>query len=149
MRAHFKITHDAPGIMAIEDMAGDHMSITNDAEAVVKYLHKYFNLDDRRLIYRDTAGDWDELNHSGVTFLGFFCLNVRSLAEALAKIKPSEYSVSIREGKDSDSIVAELYSGPSYQEAFDLAVAARNKAEYRLKWIRFATPEATKWAEVR
>jgi hypothetical protein len=47
----------------------DGMSITNDAENVVKdVLAKYPN---HRIIYRDTDGNWDELMYSQGEFSGF------------------------------------------------------------------------------
>lgn len=45
------------------------VSITNDAEAVVAYcLDK---APGRRVLYRDTDGQWDELKHDGTQFVGF------------------------------------------------------------------------------
>lgn len=45
------------------------MSITNDAENVVlECLGRY---GERRIIYRDSDGRWDELLHTGIQFRGF------------------------------------------------------------------------------
>jgi len=65
------------------------MSVTNDAERVVKELHDADDLTDRRIIYRDSDGHWDELvaNPDG-SFGGFRCLvgdgrkRITDLAEA-------------------------------------------------------------------
>ena len=48
-------------------------SITNDAEAVVEYLHdKGWLSNERRLMYYDTDGNKDEILHDGNgVFLGF------------------------------------------------------------------------------
>lgn len=45
------------------------LSVTNDAERVCKALAAEFG--DRRIIYRDTSGDWDELVHANGVFVGF------------------------------------------------------------------------------
>lgn len=51
------------------------VSITNDAEAVVKRilsLHgKDFPDQPPRILYQDTQGDWSELKHDGQKFTGF------------------------------------------------------------------------------
>lgn len=45
------------------------LSVTNDAERVIAEL--YVSHGDRRVIYRDTDGNWDELKHRGQQFLGY------------------------------------------------------------------------------
>lgn len=45
------------------------MSVTNDAEAVVAEVHAL--CPGRRIIYRDTDGNWDELVHKDGVFVGF------------------------------------------------------------------------------
>jgi hypothetical protein len=48
------------------------MSVTNDAENVVeKLLTNYGN---KRIIYRDTMGSWDELCHDGKKFTHYMSL---------------------------------------------------------------------------
>lgn len=45
------------------------MSVTNDAENVVsEVVTEYGN---KRVIYRDSMGCWDELEHNNGTFTGF------------------------------------------------------------------------------
>jgi hypothetical protein len=44
-------------------------SITNDAEAVVEIVNKAFP--NRRIIYKDSCGQWDELVHAKGSFVGF------------------------------------------------------------------------------
>jgi len=45
------------------------LSVTNDAENVVyKIVNKY---GDKRIIYRDSDGRWDELLHDGDQFTGY------------------------------------------------------------------------------
>lgn len=48
------------------------MSVTNDAENVVKYLHAHASLGDRKLYYYDSEGRFDELRHEGPKFIGFW-----------------------------------------------------------------------------
>lgn len=45
------------------------MSVTNDAEAVVAYVNAWHP--GKRIIYRDTMGQWDELKHTNGRFDGF------------------------------------------------------------------------------
>jgi len=53
------------------------VSVTNDAEAVVKYInHSYPNY---RIIYRDTMGNWDELLHVNGDFTGFTTARMEAL----------------------------------------------------------------------
>jgi hypothetical protein len=60
-----RITEDT---VRIVDM--DHgKSVTNDAENVVEELYKQYG--NRRFIYLDTMGRWDELAHDNGKFTGF------------------------------------------------------------------------------
>jgi hypothetical protein len=45
------------------------ISITNDAEQIVERLHRQYG--NRRIVYRDTDGEWRELRHRNGIFLGF------------------------------------------------------------------------------
>lgn len=53
----------------------DGMSVTNSAEEVCTRLHNLYG--DRRIIYRDTSGQWDELVHDKGVFKKFGFLNER------------------------------------------------------------------------
>ena len=44
-------------------------SVTNDAEGVVKYVNGLYP--DKRIIYRDSDGRWDELGHVNGVFVDF------------------------------------------------------------------------------
>lgn len=74
MKAHFAIVSDNPGQpLIIRDIGHTYtMSITNDAEEVVRGI---FNLgllpDNRRLLYYDSEGDLAELAHENGRFQGF------------------------------------------------------------------------------
>lgn len=47
----------------------DGVTITNDAKHVVEQLWRHY--DDRRIVYRDTMGNWDELIHVKGVFLHY------------------------------------------------------------------------------
>ncbi len=65
---------------------GGTLSVTNDAEAVIEYLTRQgVDVDSKRVIYRDTEGQWDEMLTVDGKFRGFRILGVRTLAEAKAK----------------------------------------------------------------
>lgn len=57
------------------------MSVTNDAEAVVKKVVELHG--DHRVIYRDTDGRWDELLHQNGRFTGFAPLACDALTRAI------------------------------------------------------------------
>ncbi len=73
------IKWDAGAIWISDNNVG--MSITNDAENVCDYMH--INYPGRRIFYRDTMGNWDELVH----FCGQFT-EFRPLTDAEAKSCP-------------------------------------------------------------
>jgi hypothetical protein len=58
-----------PGVIFIRDLDQGGVSVTNDAEAVVEEVHKYYP--GKRIVYRDSHGDWDELMHAAGKFTGF------------------------------------------------------------------------------
>lgn len=51
----------------------DGMSVTNMAERVVEEINKTHP--NRRIVYKDTEGHWDELLHRNGVFEGFKYLN--------------------------------------------------------------------------
>lgn len=58
-----------PGVIFIRDLDQGGVTVTNDAEAVVEEVHKLHP--GKRIVYRDTDGDWDELRHTEGKFTGF------------------------------------------------------------------------------
>ncbi|PWJ81556.1 hypothetical protein C7441_11088 [Pseudaminobacter salicylatoxidans] len=59
-----------PGFVFITDNCRDDLpSVTNDAERVVSECLAYYG--EKRIIYRDSDGRWDELLHTGIQFRGF------------------------------------------------------------------------------
>jgi len=69
VRSKFRLVRVDEDIVWIEDIGTDCCSVTNDAEAVVAALSAEYG--DRRIIYRDSMGAWDELQHRGPVFGGF------------------------------------------------------------------------------
>jgi len=68
MRANFIVDHVTAEIVFIIDQ-DDGMSVTNDAEAVCEFLNNRYP--GRRIVYRDTMGQWDELGHKDGVFTDF------------------------------------------------------------------------------
>lgn len=71
-KATYRIESQTEEQILIKDVGKDCMSVTNDAEAVVRDLHRNGILGDRRLLYIDSEGEIDELKHDGNgAFQGF------------------------------------------------------------------------------
>ncbi len=88
-KANFTVD-TVPGFVLLEDL-GTGMSITNDAEQVVRWLAETGVLDDgRRVLYRDTLGTWDELLHKGGRFAGFAPLGAKRQEEAVRSARERE-----------------------------------------------------------
>lgn len=72
--AQFIVERQDADVVVIADV-GDHariLTVTNDAEGVVRRLHESGELGHRRLLYHDSEGSLDELKHDGAgTFVGF------------------------------------------------------------------------------
>lgn len=73
-RASYRIVSQTPEIVFIEDLCGRpghelSPSVTNVAEQVVEELLS--RCGNKRIVYRDTIGDWDELVHNGKEFTNF------------------------------------------------------------------------------
>ena len=75
MRSNFTIISNAPEVIILQDLGPwDHFStITNDAEAVVKYLFKSGQATGtKQIVYCDSDGENTKLNHDGIgNFTGF------------------------------------------------------------------------------
>lgn len=69
VRAKYRVCRIDPGVIWIEDTGRECLSVTNDAHAVVAELAAEYG--DRRIIYKDSMGAWDELKHDGAVFTGF------------------------------------------------------------------------------
>jgi hypothetical protein len=69
MRAHVIVLKVTDDFIYLADENDGAMSITNDAEAVVMWANRLYP--NRRIIYRDTEGYWDELVHEDGVFKYF------------------------------------------------------------------------------
>lgn len=58
------------------------MSVTNAAELVCEQCFERFG--DRRIVYRDTEGRWDELDHYCGRFIGFLAYGGKVTAGPVA-----------------------------------------------------------------
>lgn len=75
------------GVLVLRDMDAG-MSVTNDAEAVVRWALTLPGWDKRHpIVYRDTEGVYDALQHAHGQFSGFLSLHrSRGAAEAVARL---------------------------------------------------------------
>lgn len=72
LRSRFYIEQETPCHVLIVDVGSDHMSVTNDAEAVVRWLLERGKLgNEQRLYYFDSMGVLGELLHDGRRLVGF------------------------------------------------------------------------------
>jgi hypothetical protein len=68
--ADYKVIETTDSTVFLVDLNLGNRSVTNDAENVVrKILSEHGRT--RKIVYRDSMGDWDELIHDGETFLDF------------------------------------------------------------------------------
>lgn len=72
IRSRFDTDMRDGNILRVIDRGGDtDMSVTNDAENVVAWLHQMLDLSDKRVEYVDSEGRVDRLLHDGGVFTGF------------------------------------------------------------------------------
>jgi len=78
MRAQIS-TQIIPKIVLVTDEDG-LMTVTNDAESVVEFVLGQICKwnPDVRILYKDSEGQWDELQHDGIKFIGFRLWRARS-----------------------------------------------------------------------
>lgn len=68
MKSNFTILHNSPEVIVLQDLGPwDHFkTITNDAENVIKYLHKSGQATStKQIIYYDSEGEATQLVHDG------------------------------------------------------------------------------------
>lgn len=58
-------------IVTVQDLNLGRMSVTNDAENVIKELHEQIDLTGKRVQYYDSEGQLDRLLHKDGVFAGF------------------------------------------------------------------------------
>jgi len=68
-RADYEVVKITDDVIWIADLNLGSISVTNDAENVVADIQRRHA--DKRIIYRDSDGNWDELKHKGGQFTGF------------------------------------------------------------------------------
>ena len=68
-RSDYEILEQTPEMVKVIDLNLGNKSVTNDAENVVRELFTSFG--NRRFIYRDSEGYWDELLHENGRFTRF------------------------------------------------------------------------------
>lgn len=72
LRSKFSVIRDVQHILFIrDDFDPDEptMTVTNDADNVVRWCHVHYP--GRRVVYRDTEGEWAELKHNLGIFVKF------------------------------------------------------------------------------
>ena len=86
MRAKYKIVYMNEGVIALVDCAGER-TITEDIHSVIFDLQVRIDIGERRIVYRDSAGIWDEivLNQHG-DFAEVNMLAERHLGQVLARM---------------------------------------------------------------
>ena len=62
-RSDYRVVSTDDDFMFLVDLDLGNLSVTNDAENVVKHLLSLYG--NKRIIYRDSNGDWSELVHDG------------------------------------------------------------------------------------
>ncbi len=88
-RARYSIRRYAPELIALVDEFDEgtpSMSLTNDAEAVIAELVRQNLIGDRRVLYRDSSGVWDEILVKDGRFAGFALIGAHSLEAAAQRI---------------------------------------------------------------
>lgn len=70
-KSDFRIMDVTDDYIYLVDLDRDSVSVTNDAEAVVRYLDQTFDLSSRQVFYRDSMGRIDELWHEQGKFRGY------------------------------------------------------------------------------
>ena len=83
--AHFHVTDTTKDFVFLVDNGGENRSVTNDAEYVVEVINSRFP--DRRIVYRDTEYQWEELKHKKGVFTDFALLSAsdREIARPFLK----------------------------------------------------------------
>ena len=68
LHAEFTVIEVTDEYIYIKDNCGPTKSVTNDAEWVIEKLHNDYEISGRRVFYKDTAGEVDELVHNNGVF---------------------------------------------------------------------------------
>ena len=82
-RANYRMDVAEDGTVVVYDANDGGRSVTNDAEAVLAEIDARIGLGKRLVIYRDTEGTFDGLDHENGAFKGFYPLGRTDLRPAL------------------------------------------------------------------
>jgi len=74
--SYFVLLITDTAVLIVDNDLPDCPTVTNSSEATVKELASTQVLNNRRIIYRDTMGRYDELKHNGGAFMGFNPLSI-------------------------------------------------------------------------
>lgn len=66
--SEFQVVEVSNDFVFLIDLNGPR-SVTNDAENVVNHINNIYP--NRRIVYRDSMNNWDELQHNNGEFTGF------------------------------------------------------------------------------
>lgn len=69
--ADYRIVDETDEAIFIEDLNLGHKSVTNDAEWVIETLIHEYGVLTKKVVYKDSEDQWDELIHDGNVFLDF------------------------------------------------------------------------------
>jgi hypothetical protein len=74
-RCNYDVLDEIDDVIYIVDLDIGNMSVTNDAESVCIELTSRYGIN-KRIIYRDSNGDWAEMIHRNGEFLRFRHINM-------------------------------------------------------------------------
>jgi len=74
-------------VVVVIDQDKGGMSVTNDIENVLQDLSYSMDLGNRPVVYQDSTGTFDGVNHDTGKFTGFYRLNETNVYAAVAKVK--------------------------------------------------------------
>ena len=98
MNASYRVAKVTPTKVFLIDNDDGHMSVTNDAEEVVAATIKAYA--NRRIIYRDTCGNWDELVHARGSFVGFASYTEHDMPNDQAQRAPGKRASIAEKGNE-------------------------------------------------
>ena len=73
-KSDYQVVNVTDDTVYLVDLNWGRMSVTNDAENVVYEVYKRYG--NKRIVYRDSDGRWDELEHEHGTFTNFLLLPI-------------------------------------------------------------------------
>jgi len=90
--AHYEEPDESKRVWVVcaTDLNLGGLSVTNDAEAVVQAIHDSYQKPGRApivIIYCDSDGRWDGLNHKEGQFTGFRPIGVRGREQAVVMVR--------------------------------------------------------------